>query len=416
MVEPASLRAILDRAAHVFSLASELGQDFQALHNIPGRGIGSRTNHRDRHRLKFEPFRIALAELMPVTEHPPKELSHLVDVLFDAAEVAEKVEITLRQNTIGMGYYLEYFSELISVGRLGQQAVNDVREMLRAVDPFSHLGQWKPTEVHIDSTPSLPCPPNDQILLAMRDIPPLMAKVNPTQSNTIELIAETLARLLENQNHSRPAAYWAIHQAIQTGYLRAGYILFELPGALVHGDDRSAWRGGGQATTHISSGKPASFDRFKVIATELLWDWWRSFTAMEDSIHTTVMHLQDKTTHPSDPKDETYRSGKQKKKSTQKGEAKAKLLAGLLKYHNYSDGSCLVLEPVGNNELAKIAKVSTASASRFFEVTFGGYKQYAKRCQDIQLLVTHLRILSGDLRPRELNTILMNESKDDEED
>jgi hypothetical protein len=44
-----------------------------------------------------------------------------------------------------------------------------------------------------------------------------------------------------------------------------------------------------------------------------------------------------------------------------RGEAEAKLIAALTKHHQYADGSCLNLEPVGNNELARIAEVSEST-------------------------------------------------------
>jgi hypothetical protein len=40
---------------------------------------------------------------------------------------------------------------------------------------------------------------------------------------------------------------------------------------------------GGKTTIAIPEGKPAPFSSFKVVATELLWTWWRS--GDEDGLH-----------------------------------------------------------------------------------------------------------------------------------
>jgi len=46
------------------------------------------------------------------------------------------------------------------------------------------------------------------------------------------------------------------------------------------------------------------------------------------------------------------------KRSTVKGEGRTKLIATLTKDHHYADGGCLKQDPIGNNELARLAKVS----------------------------------------------------------
>ena len=46
---------------------------------------------------------------------------------------------------------------------------------------------------------------------------------------------------------------------------------------------------------------------------------------------------------------------------------RAKLIAALTKHHQYAEGGCLNLEPIGNNELAKGAVVSRSTASEFFK-------------------------------------------------
>ena len=88
-----------------------------------------------------------------------------------------------------------------------------------------------------------------------------------------------------------------------------------------------------------------------------------------------------------------------KKRSSEKGEARAKIIAALSLHHKYQKGSCLNLEPIGSNELARQAKVGTGSASRFFEAQFDGYKKYEVVCRDPSRLADSLRVLNGEFSP-----------------
>src|SRR5262249_52297576 len=50
----------------------------------------------------------------------------------------------------------------------------------------------------------------------------------------------------------------------------------EMPSACISSPMGKVWVGGERGTIAIPNGKPAPFDSFKVVATELLWTWWRS--------------------------------------------------------------------------------------------------------------------------------------------
>lgn len=91
------------------------------------------------------------------------------------------------------------------------------------------------------------------------------------------------------------------------------------------------------------------------------------------------------------------------KRSTQPGEARAKLVAALTRHHHYQDGGCLNLAPIGNNELARLAEVSESSASGFFRSAFGGHAKYRRFCTDSRLLVGALRMLNGEISPQWLS-------------
>ena len=90
------------------------------------------------------------------------------------------------------------------------------------------------------------------------------------------------------------------------------------------------------------------------------------------------------------------------KRSTEKGEARAKLIAALTAHHQYAGGSCMNLEPVGNNELARLAGVSKSAASAFFNKQFGGHTKYRAACSDAPRLIAALKLLNQEFAPRHL--------------
>jgi hypothetical protein len=91
-----------------------------------------------------------------------------------------------------------------------------------------------------------------------------------------------------------------------------------------------------------------------------------------------------------------------RKRSTERGEGRAKLIAALTKHHQYADGSCLNLEPVGCNELAKAAGVSPSTASAFFHDEFRGHKNYQALCRDVGKLAAALKLLNDEFAPYHL--------------
>ena len=98
----------------------------------------------------------------------------------------------------------------------------------------------------------------------------------------------------------------------------------------------------------------------------------------------------------------TKKTDRLSKRSTQRGDAKNKLIAALTKHHDYSNGSCLNLEPIGNNQLARLADVSTGSASNFFRDNFGGIKKYEAICREPSRLGKSLKALNNEYSPLDL--------------
>jgi hypothetical protein len=99
--------------------------------------------------------------------------------------------------------------------------------------------------------------------------------------------------------------------------------------------------------------------------------------------------------HRSDPALAFNLTEPTRKRSTERGEGRAKLIAALTKHHQYADGGCPNLEPIGNNELAKAAGVSPSTASTFFNNEFEGHTKYKALCRDSGLLVTALKLLNN---------------------
>jgi hypothetical protein len=92
-------------------------------------------------------------------------------------------------------------------------------------------------------------------------------------------------------------------------------------------------------------------------------------------------------------------ASKKAKRSTERGEGRVKLIAVLTKHHKYADGGCLNLEPIGNNELARQARVSESTASAFFRKEFGGHTKYRATCGNATKLVSSLKVLNQEFSP-----------------
>jgi hypothetical protein len=95
---------------------------------------------------------------------------------------------------------------------------------------------------------------------------------------------------------------------------------------------------------------------------------------------------------------------KKPKRSSERGEARAKIIAALNKHHQYADGGCLNLEPIGNNELARLAEVDKSTTSAFFSREFNrgekeGYRRYRLICRDPSRLAFSLKALNGEFSP-----------------
>lgn len=93
------------------------------------------------------------------------------------------------------------------------------------------------------------------------------------------------------------------------------------------------------------------------------------------------------------------------KRSTLPLEAHAKLVAALSAHHGFDGDSCTNYEPIGSNELCRLARVrSNATGSRFFKREFDGLDKYRAACTNNADLILRLRLLRGEVKPRDIPT------------
>jgi hypothetical protein len=85
------------------------------------------------------------------------------------------------------------------------------------------------------------------------------------------------------------------------------------------------------------------------------------------------------------------------KRSTEKGEARVKIIPALTHHHKYGDGGCLNTEPIGARQLARAAVVAVSTVSDFFKHEFGGHSKYrGVYCTETVRLTAALKMLNGD--------------------
>ncbi|MEM9409743.1 MAG: hypothetical protein AAGA30_01435 [Planctomycetota bacterium] len=126
----------------------------------------------------------------------------------------------------------------------------------------------------IDTTPSSPQPPESRIYAAMAAIPELLSNVEPDIKGEITVRAIDLVRALRKKEHSLTAAKWAIHRFVVEGKVKVDRVSVDLPAAFDGSGNLVA--GGGKGCIPLPQNKPAPFDAFRVIATDELWEFWRS--------------------------------------------------------------------------------------------------------------------------------------------
>jgi len=94
------------------------------------------------------------------------------------------------------------------------------------------------------------------------------------------------------------------------------------------------------------------------------------------------------------------------KRSTEKGEARLKITAALFHHHQYDGDSVLNDDPIGVNELHRLAGVSKGMVSTFFKKEFcpqnqsDGHARYRALCRDRRRLIAWLKTLDPNEKIR----------------
>ena len=286
MADTSPLAGLLDRAGPVFLLAWQLGRAFQEERGTQGAFGQSDSKDWDRHQPVYDEFCAAVLDLRDVMQKPPEGFVPVAQALLKAAAVAKQIRDAMQMaDGRTCAAYLDFFPELNSVAESGREAIKEVTKARCLDDSFAFVDQLAARkDAGIDTTPTMPKPPQALIESAARGIPDILANVQPKYDKAIELVASNLAKRLQDAKHTRAAAQWAIHEAVQAGQLQTALVETIVPNVFKPGSGDAVGFPGARAVNTVSKGKPASFDSFKVVATESLWTWWRSL----DMAHTSA--------------------------------------------------------------------------------------------------------------------------------
>jgi hypothetical protein len=94
---------------------------------------------------------------------------------------------------------------------------------------------------------------------------------------------------------------------------------------------------------------------------------------------------------------------KKPKRSTERGEAQTKIIAALTEHHQYDNGSCGNLTPIGVREMERDYEVGRDAASNFFKKQCENHAKYATTCRrNPAKIVTWLKLLNDDYSPHPL--------------
>jgi hypothetical protein len=275
--------------------------------------------------------------------------------------------------------------------------------------------------------PVFPQPPQSDIDTAKRAVPDVLTWMEnetgwgaqkPDGVHRI-VLALRLVQELTTRRHNPAAAEWAVFELVQAG------LLVPSPGREVkhplvgyqpkwdHPVVKARRYFGSVADKYQSPvyGPPETVirdDRWLVRSTDALWNEWQGAPAAGLAVGTADPPIPPvralvplaNTVEADGGKPSGERGSK---RSTTRGEARAKIIGALTAHHNYADGGCLNQDPISVTKLAGTSQAGKASASRFFAAIFGGHAKYRNvYCKNKHLLLTALKKLNGDYAVDEL--------------
>lgn len=168
-----------------------------------------------------------------------------------------------------------------------------------------------------------------------------------------------------------------------------------------HGVVRSLIGRNGQRVTMFAKGFRPGFPDMPWLETQI---------KLELSRFLRFLREEGPRTKPSAP---GKRQDPSRKRSTVKGEARAKIISGLTAHHKYDNGSCANLDPINVSEFAKSIGVSKSTVSDFLKDRFGGFAKYRGFfCKDAKTLATSISLLRGELPPSILYNRIADENRE----
>jgi hypothetical protein len=312
---------------------------------------GERQPAWQRHGERIREYVAAVLGVRDIVENPPDEFNDVVKQLREAGKYAKL--LTSRVNERAYDWdILDLWPNLNQVGHSGYEAVKAAREAVRPDDLFAVFVEPKPAE----------------------SLGAVEGAQGQSDADNGDFIERLLAGPDDVELTPRELALLEAHlkQAIDIAAVQR---------------ERRAHPTQESETWNCHS------------KLKLIRDFNRNLQALAGQ---AVAGITDSESPPSDRKPKGDAPTRKQKRSTEKGEGRAKLKAALTKYHKYADDGCLNLEPVGNNELARLAGVDQATASAFFKQQFKGHSKYKATCADASQLTAALKLLNGEFSPHHL--------------
>ncbi len=383
MADTSQLAGLLDRARNIFSLADKLATG------------GWHPNSPD-----FDDFCVGLWGLRDAMQNPPDGFAPVAEALLQAADIAKVIRESLqRPGGLTWADHLHFFPHLNSVALNGERAVNDVTES-RLDDQFDFLNVVAANNPLGTKGESRFDALVDEVLYWRNGVLPIYWRGAYHPGDFQRRTADPLRRCLVWLDAN---GFQHLSARLQSTYDTALDCVADLDAKY---DQHPAPADATESDSIVRDRLSPCYDKTSELV-ELLDDI--KLTTAEVSKGEANLRNGDAGLGQGEPAlvsaANLTKSATNAKRSTEQGEAQAKLIAALTEHHKYADRSCLNLVPVGNNELARLAEVSASTASGFFKKQFGGYSKYRTKCRDAGSLADAIKALRGEFTPRELSQV-----------
>lgn len=395
MAKECLLVAFLDRAQEVSKLANTLGRAFQAESERARANGAIDPSSWNRYKATFEEYCQSLLGLASDMKNPPVGSGAVGEWLTQAAKLARGIRRTVHGPNAW--HFTDYFPDLNSVAWELHSAIKHVRKTLESVDPFSFLDDCEAIAVFslLDRYPATP-DGHLRFLEWVRDEVhnAADAKRNQNAKGYSNATIESMVRGIKWPEANARVAALSTLPSNAVGHV-ATVLRRELNAGTIEQIDElltPAVRALRDARENLALGQDTDMgeDRTRNADAELLRAYGLPTEPAADANSGAANEATIATAGTRKPK-----------RSTEKGEGRTKLIAALTKHHQYAGGGCLNLEPIGNNELARLADVAKRTASAFFSKKFHGHTKYRSLCSDPTRLSAALKALNGEFQPHE---------------